>query len=127
MVSKNDDTSCSVPQGEWNKWNTRNKIGKPFSGPTPNRTHSGALSCSTCPQLSTLSTPSTGGQSGQAYACELYATALASNGELSDAENFYRDAKGRLKGEISEAERLLDCIDKNLACIKDAKDNAESE
>ena len=66
-----------------------------------------------------------GGRS--AYACELYATALASNGELSDAENFYRDAKGRLKGEISEAERLLDCIDKNLACIKDAKDNAESE
>lgn len=64
---------------------------------------------------------------GCAYACELYATALASNGELSDAENFYRDAKGRLKGEISEAERLLDCIDKNLACIKDAKDNAESE
>ena len=61
------------------------------------------------------------------YACELYATALASNGELSDAENFYRDAKGRLKGEISEAERLLDCIDKNLTSIKDAKDNAESE
>ena len=79
-----------------------------------------------CPPLST---PSTGGQrwTGCAYDCELYATALASNGELSDAENFYRDAKGRLKGEISEAERLLDCIDKNLACIKDAKDNDDSE
>ena len=50
-------------------------------------------------------------------------TALALNGELSDAEKLYRDARGRLKFEISEAERLLNCIDKNLTSIKDAKDN----
>lgn len=58
-----------------------------------------------------------------AYACELYGTALASNGELSDAEDFYRAARSRIKSEIADAERLLECIDKNLACIKDAKDN----
>ena len=40
--------SCSVPQGEWNRWNIWNKIGRLFSRPTPNRTHSVALSCSTC-------------------------------------------------------------------------------
>lgn len=40
--------SCSVPQWEWNRWNIWNKIGRLFSRPTPNRTHSVALSCSTC-------------------------------------------------------------------------------
>jgi len=62
-----------------------------------------------------------------AYACELYGTALASNGEIDNAEDFYRAARNRIKSEISDAERLLDCIDKNLACIKDAKDNDDSE
>lgn len=42
------DFSCFVPQGEWNRWNTRNKIGQLFSGHTPNRMCSNGLSCSTC-------------------------------------------------------------------------------
>lgn len=42
------DFSCFVPQGEWNRWNTRNKIGQLFSGHTPNRMRSNGLSCSTC-------------------------------------------------------------------------------
>ena len=62
-----------------------------------------------------------------AYACELYGTALTANGEIDNAEEWYRDAKGRLKVEISEAERLLDCIDKNLERIEDFKDEHDSE
>ena len=62
-----------------------------------------------------------------AYACELYGTALTANGEIGNAEDFYHAAKGRLKSEVKEAERLLECIDKNLECIKAAKDNDDSE
>lgn len=52
-----------------------------------------------------------------AYACELYGTALTANAEIGNAEEFYHAAKGRLKSEVKEAERLLECIDKNLECI----------
>lgn len=62
-----------------------------------------------------------------AYACELYGTALTANGEIDNAEDFYRAAKGRLKSEISDAERLLDCIDRNLECIADYKDKHGSK
>ena len=39
---------CSVPQGKWNRWNTRNKIGQRFVGYIPNRVRSRGVSCSTC-------------------------------------------------------------------------------
>ena len=62
-----------------------------------------------------------------AYACELYGTALTANGEIDNAEDFYHAARSRIKSEISEAERLLECIDKNLECIEDFKDKHDSE
>lgn len=62
-----------------------------------------------------------------AYACELYGTALTANGEIDNAEDFYRAARSRIKSEISDAERLLECIDKNLECIEDFKDKHDSE
>lgn len=52
-----------------------------------------------------------------AYACELYGTALTANGEIDNAEDFYRAARSRIKNELADAERLLACIDKNLECI----------
>lgn len=57
-----------------------------------------------------------------AYACELYGTALTANGEIDNAEDFYRAARSRIKSEIADAERLLECIAKNLECIADYKD-----